>query len=125
MENSFAVIVFLRLYFLTKEEKYKECAEKTLMYFADSYLNFGYFAAMYAVAADMLLDGEVKVDIVNKKEMINICIGTNNQRIVMKFIDNNSKADAGYGVEGAYICKGTLCKGPIKDSKELEEEILS
>ena len=125
LENSFAVIVFLRLYFLTKEEKYKECAEKTLMYFADSYLNFGYFAAMYAVAADMLLDGEVKVDIVNKKEMINICIGTNNQRIVMKFIDNNSKADAGYEVEGAYICKGTLCKGPIKDSKELEEEILS
>ena len=56
LENSFCAIAFLRLYFLTKEEKYKESAEKTLIYFADTYLNFSYFAAMYAIAVDMLLN---------------------------------------------------------------------
>ncbi len=64
LENSFSAIVFLRLYFLTKEEKYKQAAEKTLLYFVDSYLNFGYFAAMYAIAVDMLLNK----DIVNELE---------------------------------------------------------
>ena len=56
LENSFSAIVFLRLYFLTKEEMYKQAAEKTLLYFFDSYLNLGYFAAMYALAVDMLLN---------------------------------------------------------------------
>ena len=56
MENSFCAIVFMRLHFLTNDEKYKQAAEKTLLYFAESYLNFGYFAAMYAVAVEMLLN---------------------------------------------------------------------
>ena len=60
LENSYSAIVFLRLYFLTKEEKYKQAAENTLLYFADSYLNFGYFAAMYAIAIDMLINDDVK-----------------------------------------------------------------
>jgi len=63
LENCFSSIVFLRLYFLTKDEKYKQIAEKTLLCFTDSYLNYGYFAAMYAVAVDMLLNGEIKVDV--------------------------------------------------------------
>ena len=61
LENSFAAIIFLRLYFLTKEEKYKDAAEKTLLHFANSYLNYGYFAALYAIAADMLLNEELKL----------------------------------------------------------------
>ena len=125
LENSFSAIVFLKLYFLTKDEKYKDAAENTLIYFADSYLNFGYFAAMYAVAVGMLLENEIKVDIVGKKEMINICIGTNNPRVVVNFIDKNDKSNAGYEIEGAYVCKGTLCKGPIKDNKKLHEELLN
>ncbi len=56
LENSFSSIVFLRLYLCIKEERYKEVAEKELLYFADSYLNFGYFAAMYAIAVDMFLN---------------------------------------------------------------------
>ena len=59
LENSFCAIVFLRLYFLTREEKYKQAAENTLLYFADSYLNFGYFAGMYAIAVDMIINGEI------------------------------------------------------------------
>ena len=59
LENSFCAIVFLKLYFLTKEEKYKQAAENTLLYFADNYLNFGYFAAMYAMAVDMLFNKDV------------------------------------------------------------------
>ena len=51
------------------DEKYKQAAENTLLYFADSYLNFGYFAAIYAIAVDMLLNGEIKVDIIDKKGM--------------------------------------------------------
>jgi uncharacterized protein YyaL (SSP411 family) len=48
LENCFCSILFLRMYFLTKKEQYKEAAEKTALYFSDSYLNFGYFAALYA-----------------------------------------------------------------------------
>ena len=122
LENSFCAIVFLRLYFLTKEEKYKQAAGDALIYFADSYVNFGYFAAIYAVAADMIMNNEIKVDIVNRKEMINSCIAAANPRIVVNFIDkNNSKTS--YEAEGAYVCKGTLCKGPIKDKDKLEEEL--
>lgn len=124
LENSFCAIVFLRLYFLTKIEKYKEAAEKTLIYFADSYLNFSYFASMYGIAVYMLLNNEIKVDIVDNKEMINTCIAANNNRIVVNFIDKSSNKSS-YEVEGAYICKGTLCKGPIKEINKLEEELVS
>ena len=58
LENSFCAVVFLRLYYLIKEDRYKQAAEKALLYFADSYLNFGYFAAVYATAIDMLLNDE-------------------------------------------------------------------
>ncbi|MBI2654040.1 thioredoxin domain-containing protein [Candidatus Woesearchaeota archaeon] len=123
LENSFCSIVFLRLYYLIKENPCKEAAEKTLLYFADTYLNFGYFAAMYAIAVDMLLNGEIKVDIVNKKEMIHVCVSSINPRIVINYFDRSDKANP-YSVEGAYVCKGTLCKGPIKDNKKLEEELM-
>lgn len=60
LENSFCSIVFLRLHFLTKGTGYKEAAENTLLYFYGSCLNFGYFSAMYAIAAGMLLnEGEI------------------------------------------------------------------
>ncbi|MBI2559135.1 thioredoxin domain-containing protein [Candidatus Woesearchaeota archaeon] len=61
LENSFCAIVFLRLYSLTKEAKHKQAAESTLLYFFDSYLNFGYFAATYAVAVDMLVNNGIKI----------------------------------------------------------------
>ena len=60
LENCFCAIAFLRLYFLTKEEKYRQTAEKTLLYFADSYLNYGYFAAVYAMGVEMLLNEDTK-----------------------------------------------------------------
>lgn len=60
LENSFCSVVFLRLYFLTGDRKYMEAAERTLLHFYGSYPNFGYFSAMYALAAGMLLDeGEI------------------------------------------------------------------
>ena len=65
LENSFCAITFLRLYFLTKEDKYMQASEKTLLYFADRYLNFGYFAAMYALAIDMLLNKDIKDIVAN------------------------------------------------------------
>ncbi len=123
LENSFAAIVFLRLYFLTDEQKYRKAAEKTLLYFFGSYLNFGYFASMYAIAVDMLVNGPIKVDIVGRKDMIKICLSVHNPRIAVNFIDKNDNADAGYAAEGAYICKGTLCKGPIKEFDKLEQEL--
>ena len=123
LENSFSAMIFLRLYFLAKDDKYKQVAENTLLYFADSYLNFGYFAAMYAVAVDMLLNKEIKVDIVDKRGMIKICIGTNNPRVVINYIDRKKKNISGYETEGAYICRGTTCKGPITENNKLEEEL--
>ena len=60
LENCFAAIAFLRLYFALKNGKFKDAAEKIILYFADSYLNYGYFAAIYAIAVDMLLNEEVK-----------------------------------------------------------------
>src|SRR3989338_1534352 len=59
LENSFCAIVFLKLYFLTKDDGYKQAAENTLLCFAGSYLNFGYFSAMYAIAVGMLLNKEI------------------------------------------------------------------
>lgn len=59
LENSFCAVVLLRMHLLTKEERYRQAAENTLLYFADSCLSFGYFAAMYAIAADMMLNGEI------------------------------------------------------------------
>ncbi|MEK6983966.1 MAG: DUF255 domain-containing protein [Nanoarchaeota archaeon] len=60
LENTFCAIVFLKLYFLLKEEEYKKVAEKTLLFFSDNYSNFGYFASAYAIAVDMLLNNEMK-----------------------------------------------------------------
>ncbi|MBI2651890.1 thioredoxin domain-containing protein [Candidatus Woesearchaeota archaeon] len=125
LENSFSAIIFLRLYFLIKDKKYKQAAERTISFFADTRLNFSYFASMYAIAVDMLLNGEIKVDIFNRKDMINACIASNNPRVVVNFIDKTSKADFGYEVEGAYVCKGILCKSPIEDIDKLGEELLN
>ena len=66
LENSFCAIVFLRVYSLFKEEKYKQASENTLLYFADKYLNFGYFAAMYAIAIDMLLNKDIVSELEGK-----------------------------------------------------------
>ncbi len=123
LENSFCAIVFLRLYFLTKQGKYKDAAEKTLEYFGESYLKYGYFASNYAIAADMLLNDEIKVDILGKKEMLNICIAANNPRVVVNYFEKNDKKNPGYSVGGAYVCKGTLCKGPFADIEKLKEEL--
>ena len=123
LENSFAAIAFLRLYFLTKNYRFKDAAEKTLIYFFDHYLNFGYFASMYAVAIDMLLNGEIKVDIVNRKEMVKTCAASINPRVVVNFIEKNSKMNPGYEMEGAYVCKDNICKGPIMEITRLEEEL--
>ena len=123
LENSFCSIVFLRLYFLLKNDQYRDAAEKTIMYFSDSYLNYSYFASMYAIAVDMLLNGEIKVDILDKKEMINACIAANNPRIVVNYFEKNDKRNPGCTVEGAYVCKGTLCKGPIKEIEKLKDEL--
>ncbi|MBI2656968.1 thioredoxin domain-containing protein [Candidatus Woesearchaeota archaeon] len=126
LENSFSAIVFSRLYFLTKEGKFKEAAENAVLCFAGNYLNFGYFAANYAIAVDMLLNNEIKVDIVGRKEMVNACIGSNNPRVIINFIDkNDKKSNPGYEMEGAYVCRGAICKGPIKDADRLEEELAS
>jgi len=45
---------------LTKNKDYKKYAENTLLYFANDYLNFSYFAANYAIAVHMLLENELK-----------------------------------------------------------------
>ncbi|MBI1935229.1 thioredoxin domain-containing protein [Candidatus Woesearchaeota archaeon] len=55
LENSFAAMTFLRLYLTLKDQKYNNAAEKTLIYLAESYLNYGYFASMYAIALDIYL----------------------------------------------------------------------
>ncbi|MBI3027737.1 thioredoxin domain-containing protein [Candidatus Woesearchaeota archaeon] len=124
LENSFCAIVFLRVYFLTKDGRYRESAEKTIAYFFDSYLRHAYFAASYAIAAEMLLDGGIKVDVVNKNEMIKICMASNSPGIIVNFIDKAGKKQyPGYETEGAYICKGTVCKGPITEQDKLEEEL--
>lgn len=65
LENCFAAVVFLRLNLISKNESYKNAAEKALLYFADSYLNYGYFAAIYAIAVDRLLDGNTKVNLID------------------------------------------------------------
>ena len=125
LENSFCAVVFLRLYFITKNEKYKNAAENTILYFSDIYLNFSYFASICAVAVDTLLNGEIKVDILGKREMINACIAANNPSIVVNFYEKNDKKNPGYSVAGAYVCKGTMCKGPITDIEKLNEELAS
>lgn len=126
LDNSFSAIVFLRVYFLTKEEKYKEAAKKTLLHFSNSCFNFGYFAAMYAMAVGMLLEDVIKVDIVGRKDMINVCIASNNPRVFVSFIDKHNNKSSNKDMpmaEGAYVCKGALCKGPTTDNNKLEEEL--
>ena len=125
LENSFCAIVFLRLCFLTKEDKYKKAAEDALIHFAGNYLDYGHFASMYAVAVDMLVSDEIKVDIVNRKDMLNLCLSSSNPRIVVNFMGkDDKKSGKGYEAEGAYVCRGNLCKGPIKDYEKLEQELI-
>jgi len=110
---------------MAKHDKYKNAAENTIIYLADSYLKFGYFAALYAIAVDMLLNKEIKVDIVGMRDMVNVCIAANNPRIVVNFINKNKgKSGVGYESEGAYVCKGNLCNGPITDINKLEEGLI-
>ncbi|MBI4143596.1 thioredoxin domain-containing protein [Candidatus Woesearchaeota archaeon] len=58
IENSFCAYAFLKLFSLTKEERHREMAENTLLYFSDSYLNYGYFSSLYATAIGILLEND-------------------------------------------------------------------
>ena len=65
----------------------------------------------------------IKIDIVSEKEMLNVCIGSNNPRIVVNFFGKEEIHKSGYATERAYVSKGPLCKGPISNIDKLEEEL--
>ncbi len=131
-ENSLAAENFLRLYHLTDNEKYLECAEKTLSIFAKSYENYGYFAANYAISLEKLFL-PVNMVVVGGKDILSRNLFTTSIMIfpslrTVKFLDflkdKEKIKKAGYpNKPAAYVCAGNLCSRPIYKPEEIEKEI--
>ena len=56
LENSFCAIGYLKLHKAAKKEEYKKIAEDALKHCGNSYLDYGYFSAVYAGALSLFFD---------------------------------------------------------------------
>jgi hypothetical protein len=135
-ENSVAARALTRAYHLTRNVAYRQMAGEALKCFSNTYLNFGFMAAEYALAVDTFLNEPTLIRIVGAKE-------TNETRALLaeafliyeprKIIqildphtDSSKIADNGFSSEGpptAYICVGTACTAPITEPKQIASEL--
>ncbi len=113
-ENSIAAMAFAELAKLTGKEEHKKTAEKYLSIFSQDYRTYGVHSAIYALAAEKLLDGIHVVAVgteEDRKEMRKL-LALPDARITAQFLDTGKDKKRieklGYG-PGVFICRGSTC----------------
>lgn len=127
--NSAAARFFVRLYWLTGEERYETAARRTLARFAATYERFGYFAAPFALAVDDLLRPPLKLVIVGAVSDARLhalhaaALRQTDLWTIVQVIDPQRDgallARSGFPAPQqpvAYPCIGTTCLAPTSDA---------
>lgn len=131
-ENSAAARVLTKLHHLTSDQTYRIHAEDTLKRFADSYLNFGFSSAEYALAVDLFLNEPSMIQIVGSPErpqtkgLLAEANRIYEPRKIVRTFDPREDAKEiearGYltgDIPTAYVCVGTACTAPITEPKQI------
>jgi len=135
-ENSAAARVLTKLHHLSGQEAYRTQAEDTLKVFGETYLNFGFMSAEYALAVDAFLNEPTIVRIVgspSKPETKGLLAEANRiyepRKIVQLFdpaTDSDEITAKGFAAgeqPTAYVCVGKACTAPITEPQQIGEEI--
>jgi uncharacterized protein YyaL (SSP411 family) len=131
-ENSPAARILTKLHHLTGDISYRTQAEDTLKRFADTYINFGFSSAEYALAVDTFLNEPTMIQIVGSTanpQTKGLLAEANRiyepRRIVQVFDpheDSKVIETRGYSASDtptAYICVGKACTSPITEPKQI------
>ncbi|MCL4396395.1 MAG: DUF255 domain-containing protein [Chloroflexi bacterium] len=135
-ENAAMAEALTRLYRLTGDQRFRAAAEKTLAFFANDYVRYGFMAAEYALAVDHFLNEPVVVHIVGTagnpatRALHRAALQAYTPGKIVQLIDPMRDAarlaQLGYPADNpslAYICVGTKCLAPIGDAAEIEEAV--
>lgn len=122
-ENALAAEVLLRLNLITGKEDYRGHADASLGNFASLWPDYGIFAARYAQASHLLLNGPVEIEIKGDRgapefgAMLQACLTSYLPRKVIKFSDLN------HARVQATICREKTCQGPFTSPDQLRSEL--
>ena len=131
-ENSQISLGFLRLSWLSGNQKYHEIAEKSLRLFNQDYERHGLMAASYGLALDSLVHGPVGITIVSsssnkiasrfRTEALKLSV-TRRYILHLDPAKDSQRIEAlGYDKSNApvaYACVGKVCGPPLKDPSAL------
>jgi hypothetical protein len=132
-ENAEMSVALNILYKISEDERYRDMAGKCLYPYSKSYTDYGYMAAVYALAVDFHLNPTTEVALVGDigsdgfKALQNAAFGTYVPRRIIRIYDYVRDAgiieDRCYhpsGPAAAYVCKGTVCGPNIERPDELK-----
>ena len=135
-ENSIAGRALMKLFELTDKEEYRRLAADTLKNFTETYSQFGFMAADYALAVDAFLNEPTSIRILgssenpNTKAMLAEAMKIYVPRKSITLLDpkNESQKILTSGLKNAqqgtaYICVGRTCTAPFTDPSQLSEQI--
>ena len=130
-DNTCVAEVFLRLFHLTRDERWQTLARTTLEAFAGTYGQMGHFAAAYGRQVDILLNPPAEVNIVGADDkLLRAALRLDVPARVVQVLDPSRDADrlAALGLPAqpapaAYACAGTMCSPPVTDAALLAETV--
>ena len=135
-ENSEMSVSLKTLWVLTGTERFLKMAEACLLPFAESFRQFSYMAANYALASDFFIQPALELYITGKSgnpDMTALADAAGKSftpRRVIRLMDFGRDeaeiAGRGYKAAGkaaAYMCKGFTCAAPIEDPEELKKAL--
>ncbi|HZY93537.1 MAG TPA: DUF255 domain-containing protein [Candidatus Bathyarchaeia archaeon] len=135
-ENSQMSLGFLRLSWLSGNQKYYEMAEKSLRIFNQDYERYGLMAASYGLALDSLVHGPIGIAIVSspsekiasrfRNEALKLSVARRYILQLDPFKDVQRMEALGYGksvAPVAHVCVGKVCGPPLTDPSALSSSV--
>jgi uncharacterized protein YyaL (SSP411 family) len=135
-ENAEISVSLKTLWVLTGTERFLKMAESCLLPFAESFRQFSYMAANYALSSDFFIKPALELHITGKSGNPDMTALTDaagksfTPRRVIRLMDFGRDeaeiAGRGYKADGkaaAYLCKGFICAARIEDPEELKKEL--
>jgi uncharacterized protein YyaL (SSP411 family) len=129
-ENAVCADVFIRLHHLTREERYRETAQRTLEAFVNVPPHMGYFASSYARRVDTLLNPPAEINIVGDARKADALHRTalwlDVPFRVVHLLDPARDGERlgalslpAEPAPAAYVCAGNMCSAPVSSPDQL------
>lgn len=129
-DNAVCADVFIRLYHLTREQWYREIAQRTLEAFVNVPAHMGYFASSYARQVDTFLNPPAEVNIVGETARADALHRTalwlDVPSRVVQLLDPSREGERlgalslpAQPAPAAYVCAGNMCSAAVSSPDQL------